>query len=406
MSEILLGSALFAAIVMLLALAVMAARALLVPSHAVTVTVNGVRRLPARAGLKLLGALLDGGIPMPAACGGAGTCGLCRVTVSEGGGEALPTEAARFTRREIRSGIRLACQVTLRGDIAAQVPEDLFGVTRCTCVVRSARTLSPLIRKIVLDLPAGTDFRLRAGAFVQVTAPAYALSFADFIIAREHETAWGKFGLRKMTAQSTAPVTRAYSIANTPAEKDCIILLVRLALPPPSESALPPGIVSSYLFGVKAGDTIDLTGPYGEFGARQTAREMVFVGGGVGMAPLRAIIFDQLERLATKRKISFWYGARSRIDLFYVEELDRLAAAHENFHWTVALSDPAPADDWSGATGFIHDILAKRHLDLHPAPDDCEYYLCGPPLMIKAVLAALDAAGVDDDSIFYDDFGS
>ncbi|MDH3236080.1 MAG: NADH:ubiquinone reductase (Na(+)-transporting) subunit F, partial [Alphaproteobacteria bacterium] len=252
----------------------------------------------------------------------------------------------------------------------------------------------------------GAEFEFRAGAFVQVTAPAYELSFADFAIAGEHRAAWDRFDLRQIRAASDEPVTRAYSIANTPSEKDCIVLLVRLALPPPSESALPPGIVSSYLFSVKAGDTLNVTGPYGEFGARKSDREMVFIGGGVGMAPLRAIIFDQFERLGTRRKISFWYGARSRGDLFYIEEFDRLQAEYDNFCWTVALSDPAPGDDWDGATGFIHDVVFERHLKDHPAPEDCEYYLCGPPLMIKAVLAMLDEAGVDDDSIFNDDFGS
>jgi len=406
MTEILLGSAVFTVIVMLLALAVTAARAILLPSNAVTVTVNGAHRLPARTGLKLLSALLDGGIRIPAACGGAGTCGLCRVTVTDGGGEALPTEAARFNRREIREGVRLACQVTMRGDIAVLVPDDLFDVTSWDCNVRSARTLSPLIKEIVLALPADAEFKFRAGAFVQVTAPAYELSYADFDIAKQHQTAWKRFELRKIRAASDVPVTRAYSIANKPSEKDCIVLLIRLALPPPSESTVPPGIVSSYLFSMKAGDTLNVAGPYGEFGARQSECEMVFIGGGVGMAPLRAIIFDQLKRLGARRKISFWYGARSRGDLFYVEEFDQLQTEHENFRWTVALSDPAPGDDWDGATGFIHDVVFERHLKDHPTLEDCEYYLCGPPLMIKAVLAMLDEAGVDEDSIFNDDFGS
>jgi Na+-transporting NADH:ubiquinone oxidoreductase subunit F len=406
MTEILLGSVVFTVIVMLLALAVMAARAILLPSYAVTVTVNGVRRLPARAGLKLLGALLDGGIAVPAVCGGTGTCGLCRVTVTEGGGEALPTETARISRRGIREGVRLACQVTMRSDVAVRVPDNLFDVTGWACTVGSARTLSPLIKEIVLDLPAGAEFKFRAGAFVQVTAPAYELSFADFDIAKEHEAAWKRFDLRNIRAASREPVTRAYSIANRPSETGCIVLLVRLALPPPSESTLPPGIVSSYLFSVKTGDTLTVIGPYGEFAARQSEREMVFIGGGVGMAPLRAIIFDQLERLGTRRKISFWYGARSRVDLFYVKEFEQLQAEHENFRWTVALSDPAPGDDWDGATGFIHDVVLERYLKDHPAPENCEYYLCGPPLMMKAVLAMLDEAGVDDDSIFNDDFGS
>jgi Na+-transporting NADH:ubiquinone oxidoreductase subunit F len=406
MTEILLGSALFTFIVMLLSVVVMTARAFLLPSNKVIVTVNDSRELPTRAGLRLLSALLDGGILVPAACGGAGTCGLCRVTVKAGGGEALPTEAARFSRREIRGGARLACQVTLRGDIAVQIPDKLLSAESLECIVRSARTLSPLIKEMVLDLPAGADFRFRAGAFVQVTAPAYELSFAELRIAEEHEAAWEQFDLRKMKAASHQPTTRAYSIANTPSEKGCIILLVRLALPPPSVPDVPPGIVSSWLFSLAAGEKVAIAGPYGDFAATSSDREMILIGGGVGMAPLRAIIFDQLERLGTRRKISFWYGARSAIDLFYADEFDALAARHDNFRWTVALSDPAPTDNWYGATGFIHDVVFERYLKDHPAPEDCEYYLCGPPLMIKAVLAMLDQAGVDDDSIFNDDFGS
>lgn len=405
MTEILFGSAVFTVAVMLLSLMVMAARRLLVPSNAVTVTVNGDRALPARAGLKLLNVLLDGGIAVPAACGGVGTCGLCRVTVTDGGGEALITETARLNRRELGDGMRLACQVTMRGDMAVRVPDDLLGVTSLTCIVRSARTLSPLIREIVLDLPPDADFSFRAGAFVQVTAPPYDLSFADFDIEERHAAAWKRFDLRKTRSASRAVVTRAYSLANTPADKDCVVLLIRLALAPPSAPHLPPGVMSSYLFSVKAGDTLVVAGPHGDFGARDSQREMVFIGGGVGMAPLRAIIFDQLVRLGTNRKISFWYGARSRADLFYVDEFDRLQEEHENFRWTVALSDPAADDQWDGANGFVHDVVLERHLANHPAPETCEYYLCGPPLMIKAVLTMLDEAGVGSDSIFNDDFG-
>jgi Na+-transporting NADH:ubiquinone oxidoreductase subunit F len=404
--DILFGIIFFTALVVLLALAVISARAFVFTSKPVTVSVNGARELPARVGLKLLGALLDDGIAVPAACGGNGTCGLCRVTVTAGGGEALPTEVAHLSRREIKKGLRLACQVTIRGDIGVRVPEEILGIEPMECVVRSARTLSPLIKEIVLDLPPEIQFKYRPGAYVLVTVPAYDICFSEMNVAAEHEPAWDQFDLRKIKIASAVPVTRAYSIANTPAERDCIVLLIRLALPPPSDITLPPGLASTYLFSVSEEDRLSVVGPHGDFGAQDSEREMVFVGGGVGMAPLRAIIFDQLERLGTKRKISFWYGARNAIDLFYVDEFDALAKRHDNFKWIAALSDPAAGDEWEGSTSFIHDVVFEDYLKRHPSPQDCEYYLCGPPLMIEAVLSMLEGVGVDDESIFNDDFGS
>jgi len=406
MNEIVLGAVLFVAIVLILSSVVVAARALLLPNHAVRVRVNGRTGIAGKAGTKLLEILSDGGVPVPAACGGKGTCGQCRVTVTEGAGAPLPTEAAKLTRREMRDGVRLACQITVRDDLDVGVAEEILGAQSWTCRVASTRMLSPLIREIVLELPEGETLDFRAGAFVQVTAPAYELAFADLDIAPGHRAFWDRFGLRQMVSRNAAPTSRAYSVANRPGDRGRVVLLIRLALPPPTVQGAPPGIVSSFLFGLKTGDRVAVAGPYGEFAAQDTGREMVFIGGGVGMAPLRAIIFDQLERLGTKRTMSFWYGARSRADLFYVEEFDALAAAHPNFSWTPALSEPAPGDDWKGATGFIHDVVLKRHLASHPAPEDCEYYLCGPPLMIKAVLAMLDEVGVDPQSIFFDDFGA
>lgn len=406
MNEILLGSALFVVIVLALTIAVLVARALLLPSGAVTVTINGGNRIKAQAGGKLLGALTGAGIAIPAACGGVGTCGQCRVRVTQGGGEVLPTETARLTRREIAGGMRLACQVSLRNDVSTTVPEALLSAREWACTVASSRTVAPLNREIVLDLPRDEPFAFRPGAFVQVTAPPYRLAYADFDIAPEHRDAWAKMGTLGLVSESAEPVSRAYSIASTPRTgANRIVLLVRLALPPPNLPLAPPGVVSSWLFGLRAGDRVTVAGPFGTFGAQDSDREMVFIGGGVGMAPLRAIIADQLERLGTTRKISFWYGARSRVDLFYQEEFDRLQAEHMNFSWTVALSDAAAGDVWDGATGFIHDVVWQRLLRDHPAPEVCEYYLCGPPMMIGAVLAMLDDAGVDPENIFNDDFG-
>lgn len=405
MNEIILGSVLFVALVLVLSSVVVAARALLLPTGAILVRVNRSTELGGKAGTKLLEILSDGGVPVPAACGGKGTCGQCRVTVKEGAGPPLPTEAAKLSRREMREGTRLACQITVRNDLEIGVDEEIMGAERWSCRVASSRMLSPLIREIVLELPAGATLDFEAGAFVQVTAPPYELRFADFDIAPEHRAAWDRFGLRDMSSRSVAPTSRAYSIANRPEDAGRIVLLIRLALPAPTAEGAPPGVVSSWLFGLRPGDVVAVAGPYGEFAAQPTGREMVFIGGGVGMAPLRAIIFDQLERVKTTRTTSFWYGARSLADLFYQEEFEALAARHPNFSWIPALSEPAPGENWTGATGFIHDVVLQRHLADHPAPEDCEYYLCGPPLMIKAVLAMLEEVGVDPDSIFFDDFG-
>lgn len=390
---------------MTLILMVMAAQSFILRQAEATVTINGDQKLQALTGQKLLSVLHDNNILIPSACAGAGTCGLCRVTLPNWGEEALPTEAANLDRRELRAGIRLACQVVVRGDMDVKVSEELFGVESWECRVVSTASLAPFIREIILELPAGAAPRLRAGGFMEVTAPAHAVRFADFVIPEEHEHIWKQEHLRELTSECEMEVTRAYSFANRPADHGKIVLNVRLALPPPTIEGAPPGVVSSYLFGLQEGDTVRVEGPHGSFGATDTQREMVFIGGGVGMAPLRAIIFDQLERQKTGRKISYWYGARSRIELFYENEFDCLQSTYDNFTWTVALSDPKPEDNWAGATGFIHEVVFNDYLNECPAPEECEYYLCGPPLMIKAVLAMLEDIGVDRRSIFNDDFG-
>ncbi len=405
MTDIVLGIAMFTLTVMVLSLAVMAARAVLAPPAIATVTINGETKLAARTQQKLLEVLHGNGILIPSACAGAGTCGLCKVAVTDGGGEVLPTERSKLDRQEIRAGIRLACQVRVRGDLAVQIPDDLLGTNVWDCTVASEKSLAPFIREVVLALPEGEDLQFRAGSFVQITAPPHKLSFADFEIPSEYEAIWRQMSLRELVSGSKAEVTRAYSIANRPEDKGRIVLNIRLALPPPSVADAPPGIVSSYLFGVRAGDTVRVTGPYGNFTAKDTGKEMVFIGGGVGMAPLRAIIFDQLQRVGTDRRMSFWYGARSKAELYYEDEFEALQKKHSNFSWTVALSDPKPEDDWNGPTGFIHNVAYHDYLKDHPAPEDCEYYLCGPPLMIRAVMKMLQDIGVERDSIFYDDFG-
>lgn len=405
MTEILLATFFISALLICLAWLLHGVRESLLPSRPVTVTVNGVREIPGQANYKLLDILNANGIPVPSGCAGAGTCGLCRVSDVTGSGGPLPTEKARLPLADLRKGVRLACQVIVRGDIGVHVPEEVLSTRMLRCKVASTRSVTPLIKEIVLEPPQGEAFDFRAGSFIQVNAPAYALDFGRIELADEHRAHWEKLGLTRLRSESPGAVSRAYSVASRPQDTGRIVLNIRLATPPPAVPDAPPGIVSSWLFGLKAGDEVEIAGPYGSFGAQETGKEMVFIGGGVGMAPLRAIIFDQLERLGTTRKITFWYGARSKGELFYVDEFDALAEKHPNFSWTPALSEPAANDAWQGATGFVHDVVYDAYLKDHPAPEDCEYYLCGPPLMIEAVYAMLDECGVETESIFNDDFG-
>ena len=406
MIEIALGVALFTAIVVVLVLAILAARSRLVATGAVTITVNESKAVETSAGDKLLTALSAAGIHLPSACGGVGTCGQCRVQVTDGGGAILPTERASITKREAARGDRLACQVTVKGDMAVRVPDEVFGVRQWECTVRSNRNIATLIKELVLDLPAGERIDFRAGSYVQVLCPPYRARFAEFDIAADYRGEWDRLDLWRYQAGTAEATTRAYSLANYPAEDSEIRLDIRVAVPPPAApDTVPPGVVSSYLFSLAPGDRLTVLGPYGHFFATDSDAEMVFVGGGVGMAPMRAHVFDQLMRLKSGRKITFWYGARNRREIIYKADFDRLQADHENFDWFVALSDPEPADDWPGMTGFINDALYEHYLKDHPAPEACEYYLCGPPMMIRAVRNMLDSLGVDPDNIFFDDFG-
>ena len=406
MTEVFLGTGVFVSFVLVLVAAVLGARAFLIPSRQVTIRLNGDREITARTGNKLLGVLADSGLAIPSACGGSGTCGQCRVQIVKGRSPALPTETSLLSRGDIAQGFRLACQTILRRSMEVSIPDSMLRAQSWTCPVVSSRTIAPMIREIVLELPEDAEFSFDPGAFVMVTAPAYDLKFSDYSIASEHRAAWESMGLGGLQAFSRSAASRAYSIANSATDSaGRIVLLIRLALPPPDQPELPPGVVSSWLFGLEAGDSVPVSGPFGSFAAQDTGREMVFIGGGVGMAPLRAIISDQLLRHQTQRRMSFWYGARSRVDLFYESEFRMLEAKYPNFQWFPALSDPTPDDDWQGETGFIHEVALRKYLSAHPAPHDCEYYLCGPPLMIRAVLAMLDDLGVDPDHIFNDDFG-
>jgi len=404
MTETILGSLVFTGLVMALTFIVLGARRLLVLQGATRLTVNGDKVIDATLGEKLLDSLSRSGIHLPTSCGGSGTCGLCRIQVPDGG-DASVVERAALSPKDAKAGYRLACQVTVRGPLAVKLPTEYLTAETWACTVCKSRTVSPLIKEIILDLPEKTERSIRAGSYVQINAPQFDLSFADIEVAPEHEISWERMGIRSLTASAKKPIARAYSLANSSRETNRLVLNIRLALPPASQPGTPPGIVSSYLFGLRAGDPVEVSGPFGNFFASDTKREMVLIGGGVGMAPLRAIVVDQLECQGTDRTISYWYGARRVIDLYYDKEMENLAEKFDDFSWNVALSDPAPDDEWLGETGFIHDVVYRRYLQNHPDPTACEYYLCGPPLMIEAVRALLSSLGVAETSIFYDDFG-
>ncbi|WP_372803516.1 NADH:ubiquinone reductase (Na(+)-transporting) subunit F [Paracoccus seriniphilus] len=405
MTEIVLGAGIVILLIVLLTLALLATRQRLIPPEAVRVTVNGRQQISASRGDRLLGVLHGADIGIPAACGGSGTCGLCRVEVrGEGAGIAQATEKGILSAAERKAHIRLACQTTLRGSCEVTVPDALLGATGFTCRVISNRQLAPLIRELVLELPAEQPFDFRAGSFLQLTAPPHDLDFSHIRVEDRFRDIWELADWPQMRSVSTEPVTRAYSIANRPEDVGRVVFNIRLAVPPAGqEHVLPPGVVSSWLFSRQPGDRIEASGPFGDFHVQSTEREMIFIGGGVGMAPLRAMIHEQIGA-GTNRRMRFFYGARAAADLFYVDEFDAIMKAHPNFTWTPALSDPAPGDRWKGATGFIHDTV-RAALSSHPAPEECEYYLCGPPVMISAVLHTLAQLGVEPYSIYNDDFG-
>ena len=407
MTEIGLGVLIFTAIVMLLVGFILLTRAWLIPSGDVTLDINNDpdKRLTVKPGGKLLGTLADNEIYIPSACGGGGTCAQCRVKVKEGGGDILPTETAHINKREAREGYRLSCQVSVKQNMKLELPAEIFSISRWECTVRSNESRATFIKELVLELPPGEDLDFRAGGYIQIEAPPHTCEYQSMEIAERFRSDWDKYNLWQYTSAVEEPVMRAYSMANYPEEKGIVMLNVRVCPPPPSVPDAPPGQMSSFIFNLKPGDKVFVSGPYGEFFARETDAEMIFIGGGAGMAPMRSHIFDQLKRLNSNRKISFWYGARSRREAFYVEEFDRLAAEHDNFEWHLVLSEPLPEDNWQGATGFVHEYLYEEYLSGHPAPEDCEYYLCGPPMMNKAATNMLYNLGVEYENIMFDDFG-
>lgn len=406
-TEVILGVFMFTAVVLGLVAIILAARAKLVSSGNVTIEVNGEHVIEVEAGGKLLQTLASHNIFLSSACGGGGTCAQCKCKVTEGGGSMLPTEESHFTKRDAREGWRLSCQTPVKQNMKVEVDEEVFGVKKWECTVVSNPNVATFIKELTLKLPEGENVDFRAGGYVQLECPPHEVHYKDFDVQEEYRADWDKFNLWQYVSKVDETTIRAYSMANYPEERGIVKFNIRIASPPPGPKGIgiPPGIMSSWVFNLKPGDKVTVYGPFGEFFAKKTDAEMVFIGGGAGMAPMRSHIFDQLKRLKSKRKMSFWYGARSLRELFYKEEYDQLAAENDNFVWHVALSDPQPEDNWNGMTGFIHNVLYEQYLKAHPAPEDCEFYMCGPPMMNTAVVNMLLSLGVEPENILLDDFG-
>jgi Na+-transporting NADH:ubiquinone oxidoreductase subunit F len=426
MTTALLGSAVFVIVIVSLVAVLMVAKSRLVNSANVRIVINGdeANAILAPAGSTLLNTLSAQKIFIPSACGGGGTCGVCKVHIHEGGGAMLPTEEGHISRGEAREGCRLSCQVKVKNDMEIEVEPEIFSVQKWTCKVRSNHNVATFIKELVLELPEGESVPFRAGGYIQIDCPPHVANYEDFEIEEEYRGDWDKFGLWEIVSTVDESVTRAYSMANFPEERGIIMLNVRVASPPWDRANncwkdVPAGIMSSYIFSLKPGDEVTISGPFGEFFAKETATEMVFIGGGAGMAPMRSHILDQFRRINTERKVSFWYGARSYREAFYVDDFDKLQAENDNFVWHLALSDLVEEDQWDdpdspsrqalgakhGYMGFIHQVLLDNYLTAHPAPEDCEFYLCGPPMMNVAVIKMLEDLGVEPESVMLDDFG-
>ncbi len=406
-SLIIFGVVMFIVIVLALVVLILFAKSKLVATGDVNITINDDpnKSVVVPVGGKLLNALAEQKIFVPSACGGKGTCGECKCVVTEGGGDVLATETSKLNRGQIRAGYRLSCQVAVKNDIKIELPNEIFEIKKWECTVRSNHNVATFIKELVLELPEGENVNFRAGGYIQIEAPKHIVNYKNFIIEDEYKPDWDKFNLWRYVSKVSEPIVRAYSMANYPEERGIIMLNVRVASPPPRMPNVPPGQMSSFIFNLKPGDKVTISGPYGEFFARDTEAEMVFVGGGAGMAPMRSHIFDQLKRLDSNRKISYWYGARSLREVFYADEFDKLAEEHPNFKWYLALSEPQPEDNWTGLTGFIHQVLFDEYLKNHPNPEDAEYYMCGPPMMNTAVTNMLESLGVERENIMFDDFG-
>ena len=412
MTEIGAGVGMFTVVVLFLVGLILVARSRLVPSGDVNVLINNDpdRSISVPTGGKLLNALADSQIFVSSACGGGGTCAQCKVHVHEGGGDILATELEHITKGEARDGMRLSCQVSVKQDMKIDVPAEVFSVRKWECEVVSNNNVATFIKELVLKLPEGEILDFESGGFIQIEVPPFECSFRDFDIEEEFHDDWNRFSVWDLRTVNNDTVVRAYSMANHPAEGNIVMLNIRVATPPPDREKggwmnVNPGIVSSYVFNLKPGDNATISGPFGEFFIQETQREMMYVGGGAGMAPLRSHIFHLFHTEHTNRKVSYWYGARSSKELFYEDHFRKIEAEYPNFKFNVAMSEPLPEDNWTGYTGFIHQVVLDNYLSQHPAPEDIEFYLCGPPMMLQAVMKMLDDLGVEQEMIRFDDFG-
>ena len=419
-STILFAVLVFSLVILALAFLLIFARKQLVPQGDVKIVINGDESNPitVQPGSSLLGALSDNNIFLPSACGGGGTCAMCECHVDQGGGEVLPTELNHLTRREAAENKRLACQVKVREDMEIRIPEEIFGIKKWECEVVSNYNVATFIKEFVVKLPDGETLDFESGGYVQIDVPQITVDFKDFDITshprmetKDFNPDWDKFKMWELSMKNDEEQFRAYSMANHPAEGNIVMLNIRIATPPFDRKAggwmdVNPGVCSSYVFSQNPGDKVTISGPYGEFFIKPTKKEMIYIGGGAGMAPLRSHIFHLFHTMKTDRKVSYWYGGRSKQELFYLEDFDNIEKDFPNFSFHVALSDPLPNDNWDGPTGFIHQVVLDNYLTNHSEPEECEYYLCGPPLMLAAVQKMLDDLGVPEENIAFDDFGS
>jgi len=412
-STIIITSIVFFLVVILLLVGILLyAKKKLTPSGSVTVDINdGEKVLEVEPGSSLLSTMSNNGIFLPSACGGGGTCGMCKCQVVEGGGSILPTETGFFTRREQQNNWRLGCQVKVRENLKIMVPEEVMGIKKWECEVVSNRNVATFIKEFVVKLPEGEHLHFKSGGYIQIDVPKYTCSFRDFDIDEKFRDEWNKYKLWDLSIKNTSETYRAYSMANHPAEGNIIMLNIRIATPPWDRQKntwanVPPGICSSYIFSRKPGDKVTISGPYGEFFIQDTQNEMLYIGGGAGMAPLRSHLFHLFHTLKSGRRVSYWYGARSVREIFYEDHFRAIEKQFPNFRFTIALSEPQPEDNWTGPVGFIHQVIYDEYLKNHEAPEDIEYYMCGPGPMVNAVNKMLYDLGVEKKNIYFDDFGN